>query len=341
VSDADANGERASLVGQLLDEFFPFAPPGGELPDPTPAEGPDPYGNPDPEWLRIDWREHLHRIRLAIRADMPGRSGPTEVNYVEMGDGRGRPTILFVHGLSGSWQNWLETLPHFAATHRVLAPDLPGFGHSSLPPWRISIERYAALLYELCDALAVRDCVLVGNSMGGFVSAEAACRDPGRFEKLVLVSAAGVSHARMRRAPAETAARMAAGAAPLLLKAQERGLRRPRLRDAIFSGLFQHPSRLRTELLLEQFQSGAGKPGLLPAVQGLVGYDILEKLSDVDVPTLIVWGRNDRVVPPHDAFGYASRLRNSSTVIFDDTGHLPQIERPVRFNRVLETFLEG
>ena len=132
---------------------------------------------------------------------------------------------------------------------------------------------------------------------------------------------------------------MMAATAPISLKLQERGLRRPRLREAVFKGLFEHPDLLRREALLEQFQSGAGRPGLVPAVQGLVGYDILDQLSEVDVPTLIVWGRNDRVVPPQDAVAYGERLRNSRTVIFNDTGHLPQLERPVRFNRVLETFL--
>jgi pimeloyl-ACP methyl ester carboxylesterase len=108
---------------------------------------------------------------------------------------------------------------------------------------------------------------------------------------------------------------------------------------AAFKGLFQHPELLRMEAILEQFRNGAGRPGLVPAVQGLVGYDILDRLEDVDVPTLIVWGRNDRVVPPQDAVGFGRRLHNSRTVIFDDTGHLPQLERPVRFNRVLEAFL--
>jgi pimeloyl-ACP methyl ester carboxylesterase len=319
-----------TLVGQLLEEFFPFAPPTSPPPDPTPAEGPDPYGNPDPEWLEIDWREHLRQVEI----------DGTRVNYAELGSGP-RMAIVFVHGLSGSWQNWLENIPHFARERRVLALDLPGFGHSPMPEWEISIESYGRLLHRFCDELAVGDCAVVGNSMGGFISAEAASAQPDRFEKLALVSAAGVSSVRLRRQPAETVARMATAAAPLLLKLQERGLRRPRVRSATFKGLFQHPEELRRELLLETFQNGAGRPGFLPAVQGLVGYDILDQLTEVDVPTLIVWGRNDRVVPPQDAAGFAQRLRNSRTVIFDDTGHLPQLERPTRFNHVLETFLAG
>ncbi|HSF01784.1 MAG TPA: alpha/beta hydrolase [Solirubrobacterales bacterium] len=328
MSASSREAPGTTLVGQLLEEYFPFASPIGQLPDPTPAEGPDPYGNPDPEWLEVDWREHLRRVEVEGAG----------VNYVELGSGDGVP-VVFVHGLSGSWQNWLENIPHFAREHRVLALDLPGFGHSPMPAWEISIERYGRLLHDFCETLGVRDCAVVGNSMGGFISAEAASAEPGRFEKLVLVSAAGVSHVRMRRQPAETAARMATAAAPLLLKLQERGMRRPRIRQAIFKGLFQHPEALRRELLLEQFQNGAGRPGFLPALQGLVGYDILDQLTEVEVPTLIVWGRNDRVVPPQDAVGYGQRLRNSQTVIFDDTGHLPQLERPVRFNRLLEAFL--
>jgi pimeloyl-ACP methyl ester carboxylesterase len=331
ITRAERAAEEPSLVGQLLEEFLPFAPATGPLPDPTPAEGPDPYGNPDPEWLRVDWRAQLRRVAVAMPGEpapvgAPELDQPTEVNYVALSPAEpdSRTTVLFIHGLSGSWQNWLENLPHFARTHRVVALDLPGFGHSPMPPWRISIESYGRLVHRFCEALEIGACAIVGNSMGGFISAEAAVAEPERFEKLVLVSAAGVSSARLRRRPAETVARMATGTAPLLMRLQERGMRRP---------------RLRRELLLEEFHNGTGRPGFLPAVQGLVGYDILDQLDDVEVATLIVWGRNDRVVPPQDAVDYGRHLRNSRTVIFDDTGHVPQLERPVRFNRILETFL--
>jgi pimeloyl-ACP methyl ester carboxylesterase len=304
----------------------------GPLPDPTPSDGPDPYGDPDPEWLRIDWREHLHDV------DVNG----TTVHYAEMGpppDEQHPLAIVFVHGLGGCWQNWLENIPHFARQHRVLAPDLPGFGSSPVPDWEISIPRYGELLLGFCDAVGVRDCVVVGNSMGGFVAAEAAIRQPDRFEKLVLVSAAGVSSVRVRRQPAEVAARMISAATPLLFRLQTRTFRRRKARSAAWGGIFHSPGELRPELIWEFFQGGDRAESFVEALTSLVGYDFLDRLPEVDVPTLIVWGAQDHVVPPADALGFAKRLKNSRLEVFDQTGHVPMAERPVRFNRVLERFL--
>ena len=300
----------------------------GPLPDPSPSEGRDPYGNPDPEWLRIDWREFLRT------ADVEG----APVNYVEMGSGEGID-LVFVHGLSGCWQNWLENIPYFARDHRVVALDLPGFGASPMPPWEISIEAYGRLLHDFCKAIGVGDCAVVGNSMGGFISAEAATEEPERFEKLVLVSAAGVSQVELRREPIEAAGRMMAATAPLALKVQQRSILRPRLREAAFRMVFHRPNEIRRELLWE-FISGAGKEGFLPGLSACVGYDILDRLEDVPVSTLIVWGRDDRIISAADALEFGRRLRNSETVIFDRCGHVPMAERPVRFNRLLEAFLE-
>ena len=141
---------------------------------------PSDYGSPDPDWLKVDWRQHLRRVEL------PG----AEVNYVEVGEGE---PIVLVHGLSGCWQNWLENLPHFGRTHRVIALDLPGFGASPMPSWEIDIPAYGRLLHDFCEKVGVDGAAtLVGNSMGGFIAAEAATASPGRFERLVLVSAAGI-----------------------------------------------------------------------------------------------------------------------------------------------------
>jgi pimeloyl-ACP methyl ester carboxylesterase len=310
-------------------------------PDPTPTDGPDPYGDPDPEWLGIDWREHLRRVEVDTSElePHPGTSiDPTRttVNYAELGDG---PPLLLIHGLGGSWPNWLENIPHFARTRRVIALDLPGFGQSPMPGWEISIHSYGGLVNAFCAALGIGPLPLVGNSMGGFIAAEVAVSQPTSVERLVLVSAAGVSHARMAKAPAETVGRMARAAAPLALRYREQALRRPKLRNRIVRQLFFRPAELPRELIWEIVHGGIRAPGLVAAIGGLAGYDILDRLEDVAIPTLIVWGRNDLVVPVSDGLEYARLIRGSRLEIFDRCGHLPMAEHPVRFNRVLERFL--
>lgn len=312
-------------------------------PTPTPPDGPDPYGEPDPEWLRIDWREHLRRTEVDTSGLEPHPGSPTDpakttVNYVEIGEG---PPLVLVHGLGGSWQNWLENIPHFARSHRVIALDLPGFGASPMPGWQISIESYGALLSTLCRTLDAGPIVLAGNSMGGFISAEVAVSEAALVQKLVLVSAAGVSHARMHRAPAETVGRMTRAAAPLALRHHERALRRPRLRGWMIAHILHRPALLRRELLWEFIQSGLPAPGIVAAIRGLAGYDILERLEDVVTPTLVVWGHNDLVVPVRDGLEFARLIRDSRLVIFDRCGHVPMAERPLRFNRILDRFLAG
>ncbi len=190
-----------------------------DLPEPTPADGPDPYGDPDPAWLGIDWSEHRHEI------DVVG----ARANYVEMGEG---PPIVFVHGLSGAWQNWLEQIPHFARSHRVIAVDLPGFGASPMPPWEISVPAYGTFLRDFCERLGVERCAIVGNSMGGFIATEVAIAEPERVSHLVLVSAAGITWARARREPAAMIGRVGRAAAPLALRFQMSGIRRPGIRQA-------------------------------------------------------------------------------------------------------------
>jgi pimeloyl-ACP methyl ester carboxylesterase len=298
-----------------------------DLPAATPSDGPDPYGNPDPEWLRIDWRKHRRQV------DVVG----AKVNYVEMGEG---PPLLFVHGLSGCWQNWLENIPYFARTHRVVALDLPGFGGSPMPPWEISIPAYGRFLRDFCERLGVGRSSLVGNSMGGFIATEVAITEPDRVDDLVLVSAAGITWARARREPAAMIGRVGRAAAPVLLRFHMQGIKRPRLRRNYFQGIFFDPDGLRREMLWENIVPALQSPGYYDALTTLWGYDIRDRLEDIGVPTLIVWGRNDRVVPVPAAVSYRKRIgKNAELVIFDHCGHVPQIERPARFNRLLEEFL--
>ncbi len=287
----------------------------------------DDYGNPDPDWLKLDWRPHLHRVQL------PGG----EVHYAEIGEG---DPIVFAHGISGSWQNWLENLPHFGRNQRAIALDLPGFGASPMPSWPIDMPAYGRLLHDFCEKLGVGGgATLVGNSMGGLVAAEATLSAPGRFDRLVLVSAAGfintwLPHQRgVATSHAWSTFGRPFGAAASFVVSHRRA------RYAMFRFAIRHPGRLRKELLWEQMASGLPCPGFADALDAVLEYDARDRLEEIKIPTMIVWGTDDWVIPSAAALSYNRRIPHSRLEIFENTGHVPQLERPGRFNRVLDEFL--
>jgi pimeloyl-ACP methyl ester carboxylesterase len=262
------------------------------------------------------------------------------VNVIDMGEG---PAIVFVHGLSGSWPNWLEQLPVFAQDHRVIAMDLPGFGHSPMPQGRITISEYGRTLDSLLETLGVSAATVVGNSMGGFVSAELAIAFPQRVERLVLISAAGISTYRHR--DVERIEPYLRRLAPILAAytgftaAQSDWVSRRRgLRNLTLGMIARHPGRLPAPLAAEQLR-GAGKPGFMQALRANIDYPVRERLPEIACPTLIVWGAEDKVIPVADASVFEELIPNSRKVIFEDTGHVAMLERPASFNRLLADFM--
>jgi pimeloyl-ACP methyl ester carboxylesterase len=281
-------------------------------------------------WLDVEWREHQSWVQVAGRP----------VNVIDMGEG---PALVFVHGLSGSWPNWLEQLPVLAGTHRVVAMDLPGFGHSPMPVEEITISSYARILDQLLGKLGVSAATLVGNSMGGFISAELAIMFPQRVERLVLVSAAGISTNGRRdvQRAVPTLRRMervVAAYTTWVAAHSEAVVRYPGLRNAALGLVTRHPSRLNPALAAEQLR-GAGKPGFMQALQANLNYPIRERLPEIACPTLIVWGEEDKVIPVRDAGVFEQLIPGSRKVLFEDTGHMAMLERPAAFNELLEQFL--
>ena len=290
----------------------------------------DDYGVTDgPDWRSIVWGEHLHRIEVE----------GTEVNYVDIGEqGSGRP-IVFVHGLGGQWQNWLENMPRFAESRRVIALDLPGFGLSAMPAKKISIEGYGRVLADLCDQLDLNPAVVVGNSMGGFVSAELAIRRPDSVERLMLVSAAGVSQMDVAKQPILAAAK---GAALVITDnaAQQRWLAgRPALRHAALAIVARHPSRIRPDMAYEGLIKGTAKPGFETALRACLDYDFRDRLPQIGCPVLVVWGEKDAIIPVRDADKFVELIDGARKVVLEDTGHVPMLERAPTFNDLLEKFL--
>jgi pimeloyl-ACP methyl ester carboxylesterase len=274
----------------------------------------------------VDWRRHLRQVEL------PGSS----VNYVEIGEGE---PIVFVHGLAGCWQNWLETLPHCGRGHRAIALDLPGFGASPMPSWNVDMPAYGRLIHDFCEKLGVEGGSLVGNSMGGFIALEAATTAPERFDRLVLVSAAGIINTWNPEVRATATAWAWQTFAPTVSELARTIVSHPRSRQITLGPFVRYPNRLRADLLWEQIVGGAECPAFGDALKALIQHDIRERLGEIEMPTMIVWGQSDRVIPLAAALSYHRRIPHSRLEIFERTGHVPQLERPARFNALLDEFL--
>ncbi len=292
-------------------------------PDPTYADG------DDATWMRVDWPSLQRTLELD-----GGR-----VNVLDTGGGG--PALLFLHGWSANWQSFLLNIAAFMDTHRVLALDLPGFGASDLPREPVSIRGYARLVDAMCAELGVERVSVVGSSMGGFIGAELALSFATRVDRLVLVSAAGLSTSEMPRRPLLGVARLVAAGAPLASRHEWQVVHRRRLRRAAMQWAIRYPEKLSVPLAQELVLS-FGKPGFVPGLQAVFDYAYRERLPEIEIPVLIVWGRNDLLVPVGDASRYAALIGDNARVeIFEDTGHAPMLERPSRFNALLRGFLAG
>lgn len=281
------------------------------------------------DWRAVDWRRHQRWVRLA--------GGP--INVIDVGSG---PPVLFVHGLGGSWPNWLEQLPVLSQGRRAIAFDLPGFGASPMPDSEISIAGYARMIVELMDKLGVYSAALVGNSMGGEIAAELALREPGRVERLVLVSPAGISTAEVgKRLPLIRLAHPAVNILSGWISGKADDLaRRPWLRERAMATVADQPRRIAPEFAAEQLR-GMGKPGFLPALEAIVEHSgtLRDRLPEIGCPTLVLWGAKDPLVPVRDAEVFRSQIPGARKVVWEDTGHVAMFERAADFNALLDDFL--
>src|SRR4051795_7475344 len=241
------------------------------------SPAPGPYGPPrHSAWMDVDWRAHQRFVEIDGR----------RVNVVELGDGE--PAMVFIHGLAGSWQNWLENLPHFgAAGHRVIAFDLPGFGASQAPREKISIPGYGRVVDALLDRLGVGPAVIVGNSMGGFIGAEVAIQYPARVERLVLVSAAGLTVEYQRNEPVlgllRFGSRLVMAWGGFVGARSEAIASRPRARRLLMRLVVHAADRLPAPLIAEQVR-GARNSGFVDAIDALTDYPIRPRLGRVRGP---------------------------------------------------------
>jgi pimeloyl-ACP methyl ester carboxylesterase len=291
----------------------------------------DDYGaTASPNWRGTNWARELKQVEI----------DGTPINYVDVGSPGLHEPVVLVHGLGGQWQNWLENIPRLAQERRVLALDLPGFGLTPEPDdGEISISGYGRCVDAFCERLGLGTVEMVGNSMGGFVCAEVAIQFPERVSRLALVSAAGISSADVLHAPILTIGRLASAIATNTTARDRQLAARPVTRHVALALVARYPRLLKADLAYEGFFKGAGKPGFNAALRACLDYDFRDRLPDVRVPTLIVWGEKDSIIPVRDADEFERLIPDSRKLVMKDTGHIPMAERPQAFNDQLVEFL--
>jgi len=257
--------------------------------------------------------------------------------------GEAGPPVVLIHGLGASAEIWSPNIGPLASHYRVYAPDIPGFGRTEKPAqMAFSPEAYSRFVQKFMTSLGIRRAALVGHSLGGGIALRVILDDPGRVERLVLASSAGLGK--------EFSLMLRVAALPFF----ERVFFKPPL--AVFSLYLHHlvhdPSAITpgfARLYYEMFfQPGSVRAftGILQAISTLRGVrpgilePIREGLPSISAPTLILWGRQDRILPVSQAVDAAGRIPGARLHIFERCGHMPNIEYPEEFNRLVLEFLQ-
>ncbi|MGW6422599.1 alpha/beta fold hydrolase [Nocardia sp. NPDC055053] len=261
--------------------------------------------------------------------------------------GAGERVCVLVHGLGGCWRHWAATIPALARTHRVIAVDLPGFGDSEKPQVS-TIGNAVAVIDALRQRCEVERTDVVGHSMGTLVASEVAAGLPHTVDRIVLAGGPITSVLALFDAPMTTLCRHP-GLVNFLIEAATAGLplpssiqalivRTPWARKLALAPYVPRPNDISEETF-GHFLAGVGGPGTLSTLRQGFGYDFTAALT-LTRPTLLIGGELDRIAPVADLRGFAA---NNPTVqqveILPGTGHLPMLEQPNEFNRIVAEFL--
>ena len=247
----------------------------------------------------------------------------TTIRYYDVGSG---PALVLIHGIGGDADDWSFCLDALAASHRVIALDLLGFGRSDKPLIDYTIAGFVEVLDRFLRTLNIGRAILVGHSLGGWIAATFALQSPQAFHKLVLVDAAGVW--------GDTAG------LPVDLHVSTLA----HMRD-IFQHLFYDKS-LATDALIEmayrqhlERNDGYTIHSVLEHLRG--GRERLdedERISQLCVPTLIVWGEQDEMIPLAIGRRIHQLVPASKLEVLPHCGHLPNLEKPSELVRCLLEF---
>jgi pimeloyl-ACP methyl ester carboxylesterase len=248
-----------------------------------------------------------------------------------------RTPIVLLHGTASSlhtWEGWAEAL---RSSRRIIRVDLPGFGLTGPSPQGVyNVDEDVRLIIAILDYLGIERCVLGGNSLGGSIAWRLALAHPSRVEKLILVDSGGYPTRPTSMPIAFYLARlpmfdwMATHTLPRMLV--EQGLR----------DVYGDPSKVTPELvdrLRELTQRQGNRRALIERGRQRRPANLAHRIPELKLPTLIIWGGRDRLIPPEAAELFHRDIAGSTLVVFEDLGHTPQEEDSARTVAAVKQFL--
>lgn len=242
------------------------------------------------------------------------------IRFIEAGQG---PAVILLHGLGSVKEIWSANIGALSAKYHVYAPDQIGFGHSDKPLLDYKIVTFVDFLHAFMQSQNLSKATLVGNSLGGWIAIDFAARHPEMVDKLVLVDSAGLP---WEKAPAVD-------------------LNPSSLADmrALLDSIFYDKKMASEEFVLQAFTNHVRNNDGYTIQRTLAGFAQNQfedaKLSSIHAPTLVVWGREDELIPASRGEKLRDGIPGAKFVVFEQCGHVPQLEKPVDFNRALLDFL--
>lgn len=251
--------------------------------------------------------------RFTIQADS------TDVTVYEQ-TGDGELTVLFLHGVGSTGKVWSQSMRHLQAVGRVVAIDLPGFaGASLLPPTVDTLSDLAPYVCRVLDALGIEAAVWVGNSLGGRIAVEACLNSPERVLGLGLICTAGV-----RLPGVEIATPYSLG--------EEEFNRRVFYEPERFFSLQSATSRQATLDSRRRYEQLMERTEVM---------DFSDRLHEIQVPTTLIWGRHDGVIPVAIGEAFARGIAGAQLHVLEQAAHAPHLEQPEQVNHLLAALLSA
>lgn len=271
--------------------------------------------------------------------------------YIKIGDintrywaeGDKGSNVVLIHGLGASADIWMHNISAIASGYRVYAPDLVGFGRSDKPEVKYSPSYMAAFINDFMTALTIENASIVGMSLGGGVALQYQLQFPGNVQRLVLVDSAALG----REMPWAMRLATIPVMGELMLSPSRAGM------AFVLKQLVYDPVVITDDLIdlyyELNFSQGAAKTVLavLRACATIRGAcpdvldPVIKNLDKIKIPTLIIWGREDRIFPVRHAGFAREKIPASHLHIFEQCGHMPNFERPQEFNSLVMNFLGG